>query len=135
MASCGVRVTSTLLLTQPAGADTSVLGAVLSILTGSLVAVVAFPALSDTEAETVCPVPSVDRTESWGLSPSSPDSASSADHTSVTSSLYQPLALGLPVGAALRFGAVLSTSMPVTVVAAELPALSVAVPPTLWSAP
>src|SRR3954452_21994367 len=135
MASCGVRVTSTLLLTQPLGAETSVLGAVLSILTGTLVALVVFPALSQTDAEAVWPFPSVDRTESAGLSPERPDRASSADQVCVTSVLYQPLSLGLVVGAALRFGAVLSTLMPRTVVLALLPALSVAVPPTLWSAP
>src|SRR3954452_16621583 len=103
-ASCGVRVTSTLLLTQPLGAETSVLGAVLSILTGALVALVVLPALSDTEAEAVRPSPSVDRTESAGFSPARPESVSSADQVWVTSVLYQPFAFGLEVGAALRFG-------------------------------
>src|SRR6476661_5395643 len=121
-ASCGVRVTSTLLLTQPLGAETSVLGAVLSILTGSLVALVVLPALSETEAEAVCPSPSVDRIESAGLSPARPERASSADQVCVTSVLYQPAALGPVVGAALRFGGVLSTLIPVTAVVAALPA-------------
>src|SRR3954452_24417834 len=135
MASCGVRVTSTLLLTQPLGAETSVLGAVLSILTGSLVALVVFPALSATDAEAVCPSPSVDKTESAGLSPASPDSASSADQVCVTSVLYQPLSFGFVVGAALRFGAVLSTLMQLPEVLALLPALSTAVPSTFWLPP
>src|SRR5436190_9037240 len=111
-ASCGVRVTATLLLTQPLGADSSVLGAVLSILAGSLVALVVLPALSDTDAEAVWPSPSVDRTESAGLSLASPERASSADQVWVTSVLYQPLAFGPVVGAALRFGAVLSMLIP-----------------------
>src|SRR4051794_9738299 len=135
MASCGVRVTSTLLLTQPLGAETSVLGAVLSMLTGSLVALVVLPALSETDAEAVCPSPSVDRTESAGLSPARPERASSADQVCVTVELYQPFALALAVGAALRVGFVLSTLMPVTEVLALLPALSVAVPSTFWFAP
>src|SRR6478609_7030086 len=134
-ASCGVRATSTLLLTQPLGAETSVLGAVLSILTGSLVALVELPALSLIDAEAVRPSPSVDRTESAGSSPARPDRASSADQVCVTFVLYQPLALGLVVGAALKLGAVLSTLIPLTVVLAALPALSVAVPSTDWSAP
>src|SRR6478736_5961284 len=113
-ASCGVRVTSTLRLTQPLGAETSVLGAVLSILTGSLVALVVLPALSETEAVAVCPSPSVDRIESAGLSPARPERASSADQVCVTSVLYQPFAFGPVVGAALRLGAVLSTLMPPT---------------------
>src|SRR3954471_20873639 len=108
-ASCGVRVTSTLLLTQPLGAETSVPGAVLSILTGSLVALVVLPALSETEAEAVWPSPSVERTESAGFSPARPERASSADQVCVTLVLYQPLSFGLVVGAALRFGLVLST--------------------------
>src|SRR6476661_1262635 len=100
-ASCGVKVTSTLLLTQPLGAETSVLGAVLSILTGSLVALVLLPALSLIDAEAVRPSPSVDRTESASSSPARPDRASSADQVCVTFVLYQPLVLGLAVGAAL----------------------------------
>src|SRR4051794_9201954 len=135
MASCGVRVTSTLLLTQPLGAETSVLGAVLSILTGSLVALVVFPALSETDAEAVWPSPSVNRTESAGLSPERPERASSADQVCVTLLLYQPFPFGFVVGAALRFGAVLSTLMPLTEALALLPALSTAVPSTFWSAP
>ena len=107
----------------------------MSILTGSLVALVVLPALSETEAEAVWPSPSVDRTESAGLSPARPERASSADQVCVTSVLYQPFAFGLVVGAALRFGAVLSTLMPLTEVLALLPALSVAVPSTVWSAP
>ena len=53
----------------------------------------------------------------------------------MTSVLYQPFAFGAVVGAALRFGAVLSMLMPLTVVLALLPALSTAVPSTDWSAP
>ena len=64
-----------------------------------------------------------------------PDRASSADQVCVTSVLYQPFAFGAVVGAALRFGGVLSTLMPVTEVLAVLPALSVAVPSTFWPAP
>src|SRR3954452_5928192 len=135
MASCGVRVTSTLLLTQPLGAETSVLGAVLSILTGTLVALVVFPALSETDAEAVWPSPSVDRTESTGLSPEGRDRGSSADQVCVTSVLYQPFLFGLVVAAALRFGAVLSMLMPLTAALALLPALSTAVPSTVWLAP
>src|SRR3712207_525658 len=107
-------MTSTLLFTQPLGAETSVLGAVLSILTGSLAALVVLPALSVTEADTVWPSPSFARTASAGLAPARPDRASSASHTCVTLVLYQPLPLGLVVGAALRFGAVLSTLRPDT---------------------
>src|SRR4051794_9018772 len=135
MASCGVRVTSTLLLTQPLGAETSVLGAVLSILTASLVALVVLPALSLTDAETVWPSPSEASTTSAGFSPKRPESASSADQVCVTSVLYQPFSLGRVAGAALRLGAVLSTLMPLTVVLARLPAASVASPSTLWLPP
>src|SRR5690348_14330943 len=96
-ASCALSSTSTPLLTQPLGAETLVAGAVLSILTGSLVALVVLPALSLTVAETVCPSPSPLITASAGLSPASPESASSADQVSVTSVLYQPFSFGTVV--------------------------------------
>src|SRR6478609_1306617 len=134
-ASCGVSVTSTPEFTQPPGAETSVVGAVLSILTGALVELVTLPALSATVAETVCPTPSVVISAFAGTGPARPDRVSSAAQTWVTLVLYQPLTFGKLVGAALRFGAVLSTLIPLTVALAALPALSVAVPVTLWPSP
>ena len=53
----------------------------------------------------------------------------------VTSPLYQPLPLAAVVGLPVRVGAVLSTLMPPTVVLAELPAASTAVPSSDWSVP
>ena len=53
----------------------------------------------------------------------------------VTFVLFQPLALAAGVRLALAVGAVLSMLMPETVVLAVLPALSVTVPSTGWSAP
>src|SRR6478736_446822 len=134
-ASCGLSVTWTPPLVQPPGAEASVVGAVLSMSTGALVALEVLPARSRTVAETVWPLPSVASTASAGLSPARPDSVSAATQTSVTSVLYQPFALGSVVGAALRSGAVSSTLIPVTLASVVLSALSVAVPRTSWSAP
>src|SRR5690349_14054330 len=103
--------------------------------TGALVAVVTLPALSATLAVAVRANPSVSMTEGAGTAPARPESASSAAQTCVTGALYQWLAFGAASGAALRFGAVLSTLMPLTVLDAELPALSRAVPTTDWFAP
>jgi hypothetical protein len=57
-----------------------------------------------------------------------PERSSSAVQSMVTSRLYQPSALAATVGLPDSVGAVSSTLMPPTVVLAELPAASTAVP-------
>ena len=64
-----------------------------------------------------------------------PERVSLPPNDTVTSVLCQPLALGLGRHEALTVGAVLSILMPPTVVEAELPALSTAVPAADWWAP
>src|SRR6266536_4173062 len=134
-ASVAFRLTVTLVLFQFAGAVALVVGAVLSILTaGLLVAVVVLPALSDTEALAVRPLPSPLMVLSARTEPARPDSASDAVQWMVTLPWYQPAAFGAVVGAPLRVGATLSILMPLTVALALLSALSTAVPVTAWFA-
>src|SRR5436190_1362661 len=111
-----------------------VVGAVLSMLTGGLFAVVVLPALSPTAALAVRPLPSPEITLSAGAEPSSPDSASAAVQCTVTSLLYQPVPFEDVVGEPDRLGATLSMLIPPTVAVAVLSALSAAVPVTDWFA-
>ncbi len=112
------------------GADAFVTGAVLSILTGGLdMAAVELPALSDTLADAVSPVPSLEMTELAGHEPAMPESASAHVHAIATSPLYHPAAFGLVVGAPDRLGAARSM-LTVTLAEALLSALSTAVPLT-----
>ena len=120
---------------QSVGADGVVVGGVLSILTGSLVAVALFPARSDTDADAVCAVPSPVIVVSAGASPASPDTASAAVQWIGTSPAYQPSGPGPVTGAPERVGGSVSTLMPLTVAVDVLPALSTAVPVTDWPAP
>src|SRR4051794_1405826 len=101
----------------------------------STVAVAVFPATSAIEAETESAPPSPEMTLSDGHAPAMPESASEHVQWTVTSPLYQPLALGALVGAPLMVGATLSMFTPLTVVAAVFPAASSAVPGTDWFAP
>ena len=101
-------------LFQPAGAVALVVGAVRSILTAGLLAVVLLPALSLTVWVAVRFSPSPVMALFAGAAVASPESASSAVHAMTTSPLYQPL-VGCVVGAPLRVGAVLSTLTPLTV--------------------
>src|SRR5690349_18564502 len=64
-----------------------------------------------------------------------PESASLQVNLTVTSPLYQPAAFGLVVAAALIVGVVVSMLMPLCVLLALLPALSVQMPVALWFAP
>ncbi|RXZ68195.1 hypothetical protein [Agromyces albus] len=115
---------------------TPVTGAVRSTFTGTLDAVVVFPALSAIEALVVSALPSpVIRPSAGCVDGSIPDSASTPDHPIATSPWYQPLPLADVVGVPVRVGAVLSMLMPETPALAELSALSTAVPATDWFAP
>ncbi|MBT2498202.1 hypothetical protein J7E25_03765 [Agromyces sp. ISL-38] len=115
---------------------TPVTGGVRSTLTGTLDAVVVFPALSAIEALVVSALPSpVIRPLAGCVDGSIPDSASTPDHPIATSPLYQPFPLADVVGVPVRVGAVLSMLMPETPALAELSALSTAVPATDWFAP
>jgi hypothetical protein len=64
-----------------------------------------------------------------------PESVSAQLKATVTAPLYQPLAFGLLVAAALIVGAVVSMLTPVWVSEALLPALSAQLPVALWLAP
>src|SRR3954454_13246859 len=64
-----------------------------------------------------------------------PERASAQDHATVTSPLYQPAAFGAVVATPERVGSVLSMLMCWAVRLALLPAVSWAVPVTLWFAP
>src|SRR5436305_3878413 len=137
-ASAAVSATVTSVLFQLAGAVTVVTGGVRSMFTaGLLVAVVALPARSLTEADVVRPVPSPGIELSPGQAPSMPLSPawSAHDQWTATVPLYQPAPLGLVVGVPLRVGAVLSMLIPLTVALDWLSALSTAVPVTDWPAP
>ena len=93
-------------------------------------ALVVLPALSETEADAVKPVPSLLMVLSAGHEPSTPDRPSLHVQCTVTSDLYQPAELGDVVGAPDKSGATLSMLMPLTVVDAVRSALFVAVPVT-----
>src|SRR5712691_1531708 len=112
-----------------------VVGAVRSMLTGALSAVVVLPALSLIEALAFRPLPSPVIVLLAGTALARPESASLAIQPIVTLPLYQPLALAAVAGVPDRLGAVLSMLMPVTPPGAELSALSTAVPLTAWFAP
>ncbi len=126
--SVPVSVTSTPPAYQPvgrgSGTETEVLGAVRSILMPSTVLAVLLPALSVTWADAEMLLPSPSTMLASGTAPASPESASDASHVTVTSSLAQPVVLGVPVSV----GLVLSMLMPVTPSLALLPAASVTVP-------
>src|SRR5262249_47594551 len=110
-------------------------GAVRSILKPPLNAFVTLPALSATDTS---PVPRSTPSPFTTLSAGAvamPESRSSASHSTVTSPLYQPAALGAVVAAPVSVGAVLSILMPLTAADALLPATSVAVPATSWPEP
>jgi hypothetical protein len=110
-----------------------VLGAVLSIFTGALVAVVVLPAMSVRERVTVRFSPSLLIVSSPGQAPAArPEPLSLQLQRIVTLPLYQPLLpLGPEVGAPDRFGGVVSLADAVREVEVVLPALSVAVPVTV----
>src|SRR5206468_220872 len=77
-----------------------VLGALRSMFTGALSALVVLPALSDTEALANRPVPSPVIELLGGAGPARPESASPAVHATATSSLYHLVPCGsVPVGA------------------------------------
>src|SRR4051812_11395717 len=100
------------------------------------VAPLVFPALSLTDAPADRSSPSPVTVLFAGAFPSMPDSASLADHVTVTSPLYQPLPFGAVVAAPLSSGSVLSTLTPVMLNRSlSLSAASVAVPPALWFSP
>ena len=124
----------TVLLFQPPGASAPVVGAVRSMFTAALSAVVLLPALSATVAVSLRPLPSPVMVLLAGAE-ATPERSSSAVQSIVTSPLYQPLPLAAVVGLPLSVGAVSSTLMPPTVVLAELPAASTAVPSRDWSVP
>jgi hypothetical protein len=128
--SPALKVSAAPLFVHPDGAEVVVLGAVLSILTAGLVAFVELPALSETEAVAVSPVPSLEIVLSAGQLVPMPDRASAHVQLTTTSLLYQPAALGLVVEAPLRLGGFLSMLIPVTLVLELLSALSTAVPDT-----
>src|SRR5689334_10447285 len=95
---------------------------------GALVADVVFPAMSETDADAVSPVPSPPMTESAGsVSGLMPDSASDEAHAITTSPLYQPFPFGAVVGDPLSDGAVVSM-LRTTEVDALLPATSLTLP-------
>src|SRR5437660_173540 len=98
------------------------MGAVLSILTIAT-AVAVLPALSVTVPVTLWPAPSPSVVGAG--QEATPESASLQVKLTVTSVLFQPLALGAGLGEALMLGAVLSMLMPLTAAAAVFPALSV----------
>src|SRR6266545_2548876 len=122
-------------LFQSPGADAVVVGAVLSMSTAGLLALVVLPALSLTDAATFLPAPSPPIVLLSGQPTSMPESASEHAQATVTSPAYQPAALAPVVGAPLRTGATLSMLTGPTVALAVLSALSVAAPTRDWSAP
>ena len=77
-------------------------GAVLSMLMGPTLALVELPAWSVTEAAADWLSPSPVMVESPVAAPSTPESASPAVKVTVTSALYQPLALAAVVGGAAQ---------------------------------
>src|SRR4051812_40676967 len=124
----------TLLLFQPAGASARVVGAVRSMFTAALSAVVLLPALSATVAVSLRPLPSPVMLLLVGAE-ATPERSSAAVQSILTSPLYQPLPFAATVGLPVSVGAVLSTLIPPTVVLAELPAASTAVPSRDWLVP
>ncbi len=113
-----------------------VVGAVRSILTWALLAVVVLPALSAIDAVAVRPAPSPVIVLLAGcVAGLMPDRASAPFQPMVTLPLYQPLPLAAVVGVPVRLGAVLSILMPLTELLAVLSALSTAAPDTDWFAP
>src|SRR3954453_2030729 len=106
MPSVAFRLTVTLLLFQPAGASAPVVGAVRSMFTAALSAVVLLPALSATVAVSFRPLP-------WPVigrfagAETTPERSSAAVQSIVTSPLYHPLAFATAVGLPDRVGAVL----------------------------
>src|SRR4051812_5045462 len=93
------------------------------------------PALSEIELDAVRSEPSPLMVESTGHAPARPESASAQVQWIVTLPVYQRAALAGAAGAPDSVGAVLSMLILSTVALAVLPALSVAVPITFWSAP
>src|SRR5438105_629570 len=130
--SLGFRLTETSVLFQPEGAETVVLGAVLSILTAWLATgPLLLPALSLTEALAVRPVPSLEMVLSAGQLPSIPDPLLPSARVGslqlqliVTLPLYQPAPLALVVAVPVSMGGVKSTLMLPAVTCVLLPALS-----------
>ena len=87
----------TVLLFQPAGASAPVVGAVRSMLTAALSAVVLLPALSVTVAVSLRPLPSPVIVLLAGAE-ATPERSSAAVQSIVTSPLYQPLPFAAAVG-------------------------------------
>src|SRR5439155_5414380 len=133
-ASLADRLTSTSTVFQAPGAAAVVVGAVVSILTAGLVAVVVLPALSLTDVVAARPTPSPGMMLSGGVAVG-PESASEAVQWIETFWWYQPLPFGLVVGAPLRVGATLSMLTFAIVAWPVLSALSVAAPVTDCPAP
>src|SRR4051812_17135162 len=104
------------------------------MLTAALSAVVVLPALSATVAVSLRPLPSPVIVLLAGAD-ATPERSSAAVQSIVTSPVYQPLPFAAIVGLPLRVGAVSSTLMAPTVVLAELPAASTAVPSRDWLVP
>src|SRR4030042_1429384 len=103
-------------------------GSVLSMLTPLTVAEAELPALSVAVPVTNWPAPS-DETVVFGVTAATPDNTSLAVKLTMTSLLFQPLALAPGVREPLILGFVLSMLMLLILVKADvLPALSVAVP-------
>ncbi len=114
---------------QPFAAVASVFGAVRSMLTFALSALVELPALSLTDAVAYRPMPSPEIVPLAGV-PTTPERSSVAVQPTATSALYQPSRLALLVGAPLSVGLVLSMLMPLTPPVVLFPALSTASPGT-----
>src|SRR5690348_13246968 len=133
--SLALRVTSTSLFCQPAGAAAAVVGAWRSILIPLTAAAVVLPARSLIDASAARSSPSPLMVLSAGQGPARPDSASAQVQLTVTSPLYQPAALGAAVTTPLKVGSVRSTLMLFRVAPALFPAASVALPLALWPAP
>ena len=109
-----------------------IVGEVLSMLRSLTVALAVLSALSVTLPITDCAAPSPRVV--GPLHNATPESASAQSKLTVTSSLYQPFALEARSGAPAMVGLILSMLTSALFVA-EFPALSKAVPETIWCAP
>ena len=104
------------------------------MLTPERVAEPVLPAISVAVPVALWPAASV-LIVTGGSTEATPEVVSVTEKVTVTSALYHPLALAARSGVAVTIGGVLSILMPDITVLAELPALSVAMPVTDWSAP
>ena len=120
-------------------------GGTASILIVSVFSFSTFPALSvELKASVWIPSPVIEIDPEYGVGkvpsreydvPAIPDMLSVVAIDAETGDLNQSLFPAVPVGVAVVTGGVLSMLMPDTVMFAELPALSVAVPVTCWPLP